>query len=104
DGNVDTRYTTGISQGSKGNESATLTFAAPATLGGITLVSKGGDGPSIYRVDWSTDGTTFWNFEPAVTGVGSDNMTVMFPAPKKVLGVRVTQLGIKATNWWSIHD
>jgi pilus assembly protein FimV len=104
DGNPDTRYTTGISQGSQGTETATLMFPAPVTLSGITLVSRGGDGPQIYRVDWSTDGTTFWTFEPAVTGLGSDNLTIPFPAPKKIRGVRVTQLGVKPTNWWSVHE
>jgi hypothetical protein len=104
DGNQATRYTSGIFQGSKGPETATLSFPSAVTLSGIRITSAGGDGPSLYRVDWSTDRTTFWTFEPAVTGPGTDDVTVTFPAPKTLLAFRITQLGLKTTNWWSIHE
>lgn len=104
DGNPATRYTSGIGQGSKGAETATLAFPAAVTLSGIRIVTTGGDGPSIYRVDWSTDRATFWTFEPAATGPGGDDVTVTFPAPKSLVALRVTQLGLKPSNWWSIHE
>jgi hypothetical protein len=104
DGNQATRYTSGIAQGSKGAETVTLSFRSPVTLTGARIVSAGGDGPSIYRFDWSTDRATFWTFEPPVTGPGTDDVTVTFPAPKTLVALRVTQLGLKPIAWWSIHE
>jgi F5/8 type C domain/Collagen triple helix repeat (20 copies) len=104
DGNTATRYTTGITQGSKGPELAILTFPKPVTLTGINLVSKNGDGPISYLVEWSTDGANFSFFTPSAAGAGSDNLTVTFPAPTKALALRITQTGVKKTNWWSVHE
>jgi hypothetical protein len=104
DGNTATRYTTGITQGSKGPEVAILTFPKPVTLTGINLVSKNGDGPISYLVEWSTDGANFSFFNPSAAGAGSDNLTVTFPAATKALALRITQTGVKKTNWWSVHE
>jgi hypothetical protein len=104
DGDVTTRYTTGITQGGKGPEVAILTFRKPVTLTGINLLSKNGDGPFGYLVESSLDGANFSYFNPGAQGVGSDNLTVMFPAATKLLAVRITQTGVKMTNWWSIHE
>jgi hypothetical protein len=104
DGNTATRYTTGITQGSKGPELAILTFPKPVTLSGINLFSKNGDGPIAYLVEFSLDGANFSFFNPNAAGAGSDNLTVTFPAPTKVLALRITQTGVKPTNWWSIHE
>ncbi len=104
DGNTATRYTTGISQGSKGPEVVILTFPKAVTLKGINLVSKGGDGPLAYVVESSLDGANFSYFNPGAMGAGSDNLTVNFPAPTKLVALRITQTGMKPTNWWSIHE
>ena len=104
DGDVNTRYTTGITQGSKGPEVAILTFRKAVTLTGINLLSKGGDGPLGYLVESSLDGANFTYFNPGAQGTGSDNLTVTFPAATKLLAVRITQTGVKKTNWWSIHE
>jgi hypothetical protein len=104
DANTTTRYTTGITQGSKGPEVAILTFPKPVTLAGINLLSKNGDGPMSYLVESSLDGANFSYFNPGAMGAGSDNLTVTFPAPTKLLALRITQTGVKKTNWWSIHE
>ena len=104
DGDTVTRYTTGISQGSKGPEVVILTFPKLVTLSGINLFSKNGDGPLSYLVEFSTDGANFSYFNPGSMGAGSDNLTVTFPAPTKLLALRITQTGVKKTNWWSIHE
>jgi len=81
-----------------------LTFPKPVTLAGINLLSKNGDGPMAYLVEWSTDGANFSFFNPSAAGAGSDNLTVTFPAATKTLALRITQTGVKKTNWWSIHE
>ena len=102
DGNTTTRYTTGASQ--KGTEVVILAFPKPVTLSGINLFTKNGDGPLAYLVEQSLDGANFSSFTPARLGAGSDNLTVTFPAPTKVLALRISQTGVKPTNWWSIHE
>jgi hypothetical protein len=103
DGDAATRYTTGIGQGSKGPEVVILNFAKPVTLTGINLLSKNGDGPVGYVVEHSLDGANFSYFGSGAAGVGSDNLTVTFPATR-MLALRITQTGVKPTNWWSIHE
>jgi len=104
DGNTATRYTTGITQGSKGPELAILAFPKPVKLSGINLFTKAGDGPLSYLVEYSLDGANFSYFAPGAMGAGSDNLTVTFPAATKLLALRITQTGVKKTNWWSIHE
>jgi hypothetical protein len=104
DGNTATRYTTGITQGSKGPEVVILTFPKSVTLSGINLFTKSGDGPMSYLVESSLDGANFTYFNPSAMGPGSDNLTITFPAPSKLLALRITQTGVKKTNWWSIHE
>ncbi|HEY2732065.1 MAG TPA: discoidin domain-containing protein [Polyangia bacterium] len=103
DGDAATRYTTGIGQGSKGPEVVILNFPKPVTLTGINLLSKNGDGPVGYVVEHSLDGANFLYFSSGAAGVGSDNLTVTFPATR-MLALRITQTGVKPTNWWSIHE
>jgi hypothetical protein len=104
DGNTATRYTTGITQGSKGPELVILGFPKPVSLSGMNLFTKAGDGPISYLVEYSLDGANFSYFTPGAMGPGSDNLTVTFPAPTKLLALRITQTGVKKTNWWSIHE
>jgi hypothetical protein len=103
DGDMTTRYTTGIKQGSKGPEVAILTFPKLVLLAGINLFTKNGDGPMSYLVEWSTDGANFSYFTPGVMGPGSDNLVIAFPTLTKLLSLRITQTGIK-NAWWSIHE
>jgi F5/8 type C domain len=104
DGDTTTRYTTGITQGSKGPEVAILSFTQNVTLTGLNLFTKGGDGPVAYLVESSLDGANFSFFMPSAAGPGSDNLTVTFPAATKLRALRITQTGVKKTNWWSIHE
>ena len=73
-------------------------------IAGLNLFTKGGDGPISYLVESSLDGANFAYFMPGAMGPGSDNLTVTFPAPTKLLALRITQTGVKPTNWWSIHE
>jgi hypothetical protein len=104
DGDTTTRYTTGITQGSKGPEVAILSFTQNVTLTGLNLFTKSGDGPITYLVESSLDGAKFSFFMPSAAGPGSDNLTVTFPAATKLRALRITQTGVKKTNWWSIHE
>ncbi len=104
DGDTTTRYTTGITQGSKGPEVVILSFPQNVTLTGLNLFTKSGDGPIAYLVESSLDGANFSYFVPSAAGPGSDNLTVTFPAATKLRALRITQTGVKKTNWWSIHE
>ena len=72
----------------------------------MNVTSNGGDGAKAYKLEYSTDGTTFVAFNPAVAGTGSDNITITFPATV-MKAIRMTQTGAvvaPATNWWSIFE
>jgi hypothetical protein len=103
DGMPDTRYTTGRMQGSEGPENVVLELPRPASLTGLTLLTTSGDGPATYLAEYSLDGTTFQGFQPPAFGAGSETTAISFPATT-VLAVRVTQTGVKTTNWWSINE
>ena len=104
DGDMSTRYTTGLDEGSKGPETVVLAFAAPVSVTGITLYAKAAtDFPNMYLVESSTDGTTFTGFTPPVAGPGSTTLTIPFPGRTTLRAVRVTQTG-KSTHWWSINE
>jgi hypothetical protein len=103
DGMPDTRYTTGRSQGSAGPETVVLQLPRAASLTGLTLLTTSGDGPATYLVEYSLDGATFQGFQPPVFGAGSETTAIAFPATS-MLAVRVTQTGVKTTNWWSINE
>jgi hypothetical protein len=103
DGMTDTRYTTGRSQGSAGPETIVLQLPRRASLTGLTLLTTSGDGPATYLVEHSLDGVAFEGFQPPVFGAGSETTAISFPATT-LLAVRVTQTGVKTTNWWSINE
>jgi hypothetical protein len=60
------------------------------------------DGPASYTARYSTDGTTFSAFNPAVGGVGSIDVVVTFAATT-MKALRIDQTGVK-DKWWSIHE
>jgi hypothetical protein len=103
DGMPDTRYTSGRMQGSAGPENVVLQLPRLASLTGLTLLTTSGDGPATYLVEYSLDGTTFQGFQPPVFGAGSETTAISFPTTT-MLAVRVTQTGVKTTNWWSINE
>jgi hypothetical protein len=103
DGDLSTRYTTGIKQGSAGPESVVLSFAAPVTISGIGLYAKATtDAPNMYKVEYSTDGATFLAFAPPVAGAGLTTLLIPF-AKTQLRAIRVTQTGVWP-HWWSINE
>jgi hypothetical protein len=104
DGNSSTRYTTGRPQGSAGDETVILKFPHTVTISGVHLVtSSAGDGPSSYRLQYSTDGTIFSVFNPPASGQGADDLLISFPA-RTLKALQIVQTGNKIYNWWSIHE
>jgi hypothetical protein len=103
DGDVDTRYTSGSPQGSRGAETLTITFPSPISFTGVTIVSQVGDGAAAYRLESSDDGETFRAFAPPVEGNGSDNIVVTFAA-RTMKALRIVQSGTKSVPWWSVHE
>ncbi len=103
DGDVNTRYTTGMSQGSKGPENIVLAFAAPVTISGISLYAKAmNDAPNMYKVEYSTDGAAFMAFDPPLVGAGVTTLLIPF-AKTQMRAIRVTQTGVWP-HWWSINE
>jgi hypothetical protein len=104
DGMLGTRYTSGQRQGSTASdETVTVVFPRNVSINALRLQSMGGDGIAAYRIEYSTDGTTFRGFMPPVTGTGSDDVTIQFPATT-MRAVRIIQTGEKSAGWWSIHE
>jgi hypothetical protein len=114
DGNQATRYTTGRKQGGGPTdggvgdggappaEYVVLSFSRPVSITGFQMTSAGTDGPAAYAAQYSTDGATFQAFNPAVGGVGSNDVNVTFGATV-MKALRIDQTGVK-DKWWSIHE
>jgi hypothetical protein len=104
DGDVNTRWTTGIKQGSAGAENVVLSFPTTVSLTGISLYAKATtDAPNMYHVEYATDGVTFQDFVPALAGPGTTTLLIPFPARTSLRAVRVTQTGTWP-HWWSINE
>ena len=105
DGDLTTRYSTGRPQGSQGQESLSITFPASISATGVWLYADAqDDGPAMYRVEYSTDGLTFQAFTPDVTGAGTRNLSIPFPAATTMQALRITQTGSKLVSWWSVVE
>lgn len=114
DGNQATRYTTGRKQGGGPTdggvsdagappaEYVVLSFSRPVSITGFQMTSAGTDGPAAYAAQYSVDGATFQPFDPAESGVGSNDVNATFAATV-VKALRIDQTGVK-DKWWSIHE
>ena len=80
-----------------------LQLPRAASLTGLTLLATSGDGPATYLVEYAVDGSDVPGLRAAVFGAGSETTAISFPATT-MLAVRVTQTGVKTTNWWSINE
>lgn len=102
DGNPATRYTSGKQQ--DGTEEFTLVFTSSVTISGITLTTAtAGDAPAMYDAQYSTDGTTYMEFTPAVTGAGAATTAITFPATT-MKAIKIKQTGTTTMAWWSINE
>jgi enoyl reductase-like protein len=106
DGNPGTRYSSGKTQ--SGDESITLTFPESLSATGMTVSSGASatDFAVMYKLEYSTDGTTFMAFNPAVTGAGTAELSITFPKTT-MKAVKLSQTGAQptgTTSWWSIHE
>jgi hypothetical protein len=106
DGDATTRYTSGQTQ--NGTEFFTLDFGATVSITGITLddTASPKDFPIMYKAEYSTDGTTYVGFTPAVTGAGAITTAITFPKTS-MRSIKISQTGMvtaPATSWWSIHE
>ena len=107
DGLTTTRYTDGRTQA--GGEYVILSFGGSVKISGMTMVGDPlSDSAKAYKAEYSTDGTTFVAFTPAVSGTGGIVTIVMTgPAPTVMKAIKITQTGATvapATSWWSIEE
>jgi len=107
DGDTTTRYTDGQTQ--VGGEYVILAFGSTIKLSGVTLIANpAADGAKAYKAEYSTDGTTFVAFAPAVAGTGGlASLPINFPAATLMRAIKITQTGMTvapATSWWSINE
>jgi hypothetical protein len=65
------------------------------------------DAAKAYKAEYSTDGTNFVAFNPAVMGTGGVSpLAVTFPVTT-MKAIKITQTGATvapATSWWSIAE
>jgi hypothetical protein len=106
DGDSGTRYTSGQTQ--NGTEFFTLDFGGTVSITGITLDAGTStkDFPVAYKAEYSTDGTTFMAFNPAVMGTGAVQTMITFPKTQ-MRAIKIYQTGMQptgTTSWWSIHE
>jgi hypothetical protein len=101
DGNVNTRWSTGLTQAS--GQWFQIDMLQPRSFSQLTLDSgsSSSDYPRGYKVQTSNDGTS-WS-SPVATGSGAaPQLTITFPA-QTARFVRIT-LTTGSSNWWSIHE
>jgi hypothetical protein len=99
DGNAATRWSTG-SQPQVGDEWFKIDMGASYSITQLSLTASGGDVPSAYELDLSTDNATF---TPVARGLGSDTTTIGFPR-QTARYVLIKQIGTGYDHWWSISE
>lgn len=100
DGNIYTRWDTGIAQAP--GQFYQVDMKTPAMINRIRLRSEGSpkDYPRQYEVYVSTDGSN-WS-QPIATGSGTSILDINF-SPTYVRFIKIVQT-MRAGNFWSIHD
>jgi fibronectin type 3 domain-containing protein len=103
DGDITTRWTTGVSQTNGEWFQVDTGGGTPPTFTNIVLDagSSTGDYPRGYQVNMSNDGLNWGS--PVATGAGSSALTSISFAPRKARYIRITQTGSNGL-WWSIHE
>jgi F5/8 type C domain len=103
DGNIATRWTTGVSQTNGEWFQVDMGGGTPPTFTNIVLDagSSTGDYPRGYRVNVSNDGTNWGS--PVATGAGSSAVTSISFSARAARYLRITQPGSNGL-WWSIHE
>jgi fibronectin type 3 domain-containing protein len=103
DGNISTRWTTGVAQTNGEWFQVDMGGGTPPTFTNIVLDagSSTGDYPRGYQVNVSNDGTNWGS--PVATGAGSSAVTSINFSARTARYVRITQTGVNSL-WWSIHE
>jgi hypothetical protein len=103
DGNISTRWTTGVAQTNGEWFQVDMGGGTPPTFTNIVLDagSSTGDYPRGYQVNVSNDGTNWGS--PVATGAGSSAVTSINFSARTARYVRITQTGANSL-WWSIHE
>jgi hypothetical protein len=99
DGNSATRWSTG-SQPQAGDEWFKIDMGASFSITQLSLTASGGDVPSAYELDLSTDNVTF---TPVAHGLGTDTTTIGFPR-QMARYILIKQIGTGYDHWWSINE
>jgi hypothetical protein len=99
DGNPTTRWSTGkLPQ--YGDEWYKLDLGTGVSITQVWLVAAGGDYPSAWEIDLSSDDATY---RPAARGLGSDTTKMVF-ATQTARYVLIKQIGSGYNHWWSINE
>jgi hypothetical protein len=99
DGNPATRWSTG-SQPQAGDEWFKIDLGASFSITQLSLTASGGDVPSAYELDLSTDDVTFTR---VAHGLGADTTTIGFPR-QMARYIVIKQIGSGYDHWWSINE
>jgi hypothetical protein len=99
DGNAATRWSTGT-QPQYGDEWFKIDMGASFSITQLALTASGGDVPSAYELDLSTDNVTF---TAVARGLGSDTTTIGFPR-QTARYILIKQIGSGYDHWWSINE
>ena len=102
DGDAKTRWDTHASQAP--GQWFQIELPAETEVAGVRLdaAKSGNDFPRGYKVELSSDGTT-WS-KPVAEGKGSGPITDIPFAPVKAKFIRITQTGSAPGKFWSIHE
>lgn len=103
DGDINTRWTTGVSQANGQWFQIDTGGGTPPTFTNLVLDagSSTGDYPRGYQVNVSNDGTNWGT--PIASGAGSAAVTSISFASRTARYIRITQTGSNGL-WWSIHE
>lgn len=105
DGDIITRFASG--QPKAGGEYFTIIFPETVSVSGLNVISTDTlDAAEAYELRYSTDGTTFLPFNPAVTGAGAPTLNITFPATQ-MRALRFIQAAADTSadpKWWTVHE
>jgi hypothetical protein len=102
DGNVATRFSTGVAQ--VPGQWFQVDMLTAKTFGMIVLDAGGsaGDYPRGYQVLVSNDGVNFG--APVASGTGTTQQITINFATQTARYLRIVQTGTVTPNWWSLHE
>jgi hypothetical protein len=103
DGDAMTRWSTGGAMDTARKYTFTVDLGAPVMVSGVLAPTKAGSGDAPPEVEVAVAMSAAGPFTPVACGTVATDIDIGFAATNAQF-VRLTQVGVKTPNWWSITE